>query len=259
LPPLYARPRHAAPRNHAKVKAALVPAVLVASTGSALGGLAVSASAGTHTQPQAVTAAAAVADPSQIAVDLQAEAAELAAQREEVRASRDRQRGLSKAAALAAAAEAARVAEEQRKAAEAAAAEAARQAAEASRPKYARPGVGRVTSGFGTRWGRLHAGLDIAAGVGSPVMAAADGVVESARNEGGYGRCVRLRHADGTQTVYAHLSAFLVNPGEKVTAGEQIAREGNTGHSTGPHLHFEVRIGGAPVNPATWLRQRGAL
>jgi murein DD-endopeptidase MepM/ murein hydrolase activator NlpD len=258
LPPLYARPRHAAPRNHAKVKAALVPAVLVASTGSALGGLAVSASAGT--QPHAVTAAAAsVSDPAQIAVDLQAEAAELAAQREEVRASRDRERGIAKAAALAAAAEAARVAEEQRLAAEAQAAEAARQAAEASRPKYARPGVGRVTSGFGTRWGRLHAGLDIAAGVGSPVMAAADGVVESARNEGGYGRCVRVRHSDGTQTVYAHLSAFLVEPGERVAAGEQIAREGNTGQSTGPHLHFEVRIGGAPINPATWLRERGAL
>jgi murein DD-endopeptidase MepM/ murein hydrolase activator NlpD len=194
----------------------------------------------------------------------------LAVEQSAARASRDRvlaeqkaaeaaeaARLAAEAARLAAEAEAVRLAEEARVAAEAA--DAAEAAAEAARPKYARPGVGRLTSSFGNRWGRLHAGIDLAAGTGSPIRAAAAGTVVSARNEGGYGKCVRIQHADGTVTVYAHLSAFLVSAGEKVGPGEQIAREGNTGHSTGPHLHFEVRVGGAPVNPAKWLSARGVL
>jgi murein DD-endopeptidase MepM/ murein hydrolase activator NlpD len=122
---------------------------------------------------------------------------------------------------------------------------------------FVRPGDGRRTSGYGRRWGRLHAGVDLAAGTGSPIRAVAAGVVKSAGRESGYGNCVRIIHADGTETVYAHMSRIIASDGEKVAAGELIGKEGNTGQSTGPHLHFEVRINGTPVNPATWLRKRG--
>ena len=122
---------------------------------------------------------------------------------------------------------------------------------------FARPGKGRRTSSYGRRWGRLHAGVDLAAGTGSPIRAVTDAVVESARRESGYGLCVRLRHADGTVSVYAHMSRLLVSTGEKVSAGQRIGLEGNTGRSTGPHLHFEIRVNGTPINPAAWLRKRG--
>jgi murein DD-endopeptidase MepM/ murein hydrolase activator NlpD len=122
---------------------------------------------------------------------------------------------------------------------------------------FVRPGVGRLTSGYGRRWGRLHAGIDLASGIGSPVRAVAAGRVQSAGWEGGYGRAVRLTHSDGTVTVYGHMSALLVSTGERVDAGQLIGREGSTGHSTGPHLHFEVRVNGTPINPLPWLRQRG--
>jgi murein DD-endopeptidase MepM/ murein hydrolase activator NlpD len=197
-------------------------------------------------------------------------ARQLVVEQNTARASRNRQLAAERAAEAAAAAEQARLAaeaEQARVAEQARLAEQARIAAEAAaaaeaaeraaRPKYARPGVGRLTSSYGHRWGRLHAGIDLASGVGSPVRAAAAGTVVSARNEGGYGKCIRVEHADGTVTVYAHLSAFLVSAGEKVGPGEQIGREGNTGQSTGPHLHFEVRVGGAPVNPRAWLQARG--
>jgi murein DD-endopeptidase MepM/ murein hydrolase activator NlpD len=130
-------------------------------------------------------------------------------------------------------------------------------AAPAPRPEVARPGAGALTSRYGSRWGRLHAGIDLAAGIGSPVVAAADGTVVTAGEEGGYGRVVRLQHGQGTVTVYAHLSEVLVEVGQAVQAGSPIAREGNSGHSTGPHLHFEVRIGDVPVDPVPWLRERG--
>lgn len=129
--------------------------------------------------------------------------------------------------------------------------------AEPPAPAYVRPGDGRRTSPFGPRWGRLHAGVDLAAGTGSPVRAVTAGVVQSAGLESGYGKCVRLLHADGTQSVYAHMSALLVEAGQEVRAGDLIGREGNTGNSTGPHLHFEVRSDGAPVDPAAWLEARG--
>nr|MDQ3612450.1 M23 family metallopeptidase [Actinomycetota bacterium] len=116
---------------------------------------------------------------------------------------------------------------------------------------------GKLTSGYGRRWGRLHAGIDLAAGSGAPIRAAAAGTVRSAGTEGGYGRSVRIVHSDGTETLYAHNSSLLVGTGEKVKAGQQIAREGSSGNSTGPHLHFEVRINGVPVDPAAWLRKRG--
>jgi murein DD-endopeptidase MepM/ murein hydrolase activator NlpD len=123
--------------------------------------------------------------------------------------------------------------------------------------EFVRPGAGRLTSPFGRRWGRLHGGIDIAAGTGSPIRAVTKGTVIDAGTEGGYGKVIRIAHPDGIVSVYAHLSALQVKTGEKVSAGKQIGREGNTGQSTGPHLHFEIRINGTPVNPIPWLAKRG--
>ena len=124
-------------------------------------------------------------------------------------------------------------------------------------PAFVRPGTGGLTSPYGQRWGRLHGGIDLAAGMGAPIKAVTRGTVVSAGTEGGYGRVVRLQHADATVTVYAHLSEILVEKGQAVPTGHVIGREGNSGHSTGPHLHFEVRVGGRPVDPRPWLRARG--
>ena len=117
------------------------------------------------------------------------------------------------------------------------------------------PAKGLLTSGFGWRWGRMHQGIDIAADVGTPVYAAADGVVEySDWNSGGYGNLVDVRHADGSMTRYGHLNRSLVHPGQHVRQGEQIAEMGSTGYSTGPHLHFEVHPSGqGAVNPIAFL------
>jgi len=119
-----------------------------------------------------------------------------------------------------------------------------------------RPGVGVFTSGFKWRWGRMHTGIDLAGPYGSPVRAVGAGTVIEADQESGYGNIVKVRLADGTVTYYAHLSKILVHSGP-VKAGQVIAKEGDTGHSTGPHLHFEVRIDGAPINPIPWLAKRG--
>jgi len=104
----------------------------------------------------------------------------------------------------------------------------------------------------------LHAGIDIANAIGTPVVAAADGIVIAAGAEGGYGNLVKLRHADGTVTLYGHNSSVLVTVGERVMAGDQIAKMGNTGNSTGPHCHFEVHLNGTDrVDPVGWLAKRG--
>ena len=123
-------------------------------------------------------------------------------------------------------------------------------------PRVVRPGTGAFTSGFKQRWGRHHDGIDLAGPYGSPVRAAEAGTVVFAGRQSGYGNVVRVEHGDGTVTVYAHLASFVVRSGH-VGAGELIAREGNSGHSTGPHLHFEVQIGGVPVDPVPWLAARG--
>jgi murein DD-endopeptidase MepM/ murein hydrolase activator NlpD len=123
----------------------------------------------------------------------------------------------------------------------------------------------RVTSGFGPRehpvlgFTRMHRGVDFAAPAGTPVFAAADGVVVSAGRAGGYGRMVRLRHANGTETRYAHLSAFArgLRAGGRVRQGEVIGRVGSSGLSTGPHLHYEVAERGRPVDPATLRAEAG--
>jgi murein DD-endopeptidase MepM/ murein hydrolase activator NlpD len=139
-----------------------------------------------------------------------------------------------------------------------AAAEAAR--IEAERPKYVRPAEGRFTSGFGARWGGSHLGIDIANSIGTPIYAAADGVVIEAGPASGFGLWVRIQHDDGTITVYGHMQDYSVSEGERVRAGEQIARIGNRGQSTGPHLHFEVWDEGTrKINPRTWLLDNGVV
>jgi murein DD-endopeptidase MepM/ murein hydrolase activator NlpD len=107
----------------------------------------------------------------------------------------------------------------------------------------------------GPHAGRGHDGIDLAADTGEPVYAAADGKVVSAGDDGGgYGNMVRIRHADGTSTIYGHLSRFGVKKGQQVKAGQRIGAVGSTGHSTGPHLHFEVRNGkDVAINPNTYL------
>lgn len=136
--------------------------------------------------------------------------------------------------------------------------ERAEREARLTKPQFVMPTTGVWTSGFGYRWGVLHAGIDIANAIGTPVLAAADGIVISAGPEGGYGNLVKLRHADGTVTAYGHNSSLLVSVGERVMAGDQIAKMGNTGNSTGPHLHFEVHLNGTDrVDPTGWLAKRG--
>ncbi len=117
------------------------------------------------------------------------------------------------------------------------------------------PTRGSFTSPFGRRWGRMHKGIDIAAPVGTPIVAAADGVVVvSGWDRGGYGKRVDIQHPDGTRTLYGHNSRLLVAVGQQVRQGQQISAMGNTGRSTGPHLHFEFHMpGGSAVNPVAYL------
>ncbi|WP_434683797.1 peptidoglycan DD-metalloendopeptidase family protein [Pseudanabaena minima] len=117
------------------------------------------------------------------------------------------------------------------------------------------PADGVFTSGYGWRWGRIHAGIDIAAPIGTPILAAASGVVEYSQwNDGGYGNMIDIRHADGTITRYAHMNALYVKEGQTVSQGQTIGEMGSTGFSTGPHLHFEIRPnGGSAIDPMAFL------
>ncbi|WP_425070568.1 DUF5930 domain-containing protein [Sagittula sp. S175] len=112
----------------------------------------------------------------------------------------------------------------------------------------------RFTSGFGYRWGRLHAGTDFAAPHGTPIYATADGVVTHADWSSGYGRLVKIQHEFGIETRYAHMSKIRVKSGQRVSRGQRIGDMGNTGRSTGTHLHYEVRVGGNPVNPMIYIK-----
>ena len=122
------------------------------------------------------------------------------------------------------------------------------------------PIVGPVTSSFGEREdpfngeGAFHAGIDISAHFGDPVRAAADGTVEMADRASGYGREVVIDHGYGVKTLYGHLSGFAVTAGQQVTRGQVIGYVGMSGRSTGPHLHYEVRVRNTPVNPHKYLR-----
>jgi murein DD-endopeptidase MepM/ murein hydrolase activator NlpD len=122
------------------------------------------------------------------------------------------------------------------------------------------PTTGRVTSCYGMRGGTLHAGVDLAAPIGTPIYAPEGGTVVLAGAASGFGLAVALRHADGTVTLYGHVNQFFVTVGQVVTTGQQIAEVGNRGQSTGPHLHLEVHSGGLyvnRVNPVPWLTARG--
>ncbi|MCV2870456.1 M23 family metallopeptidase [Defluviimonas sp. WL0002] len=112
----------------------------------------------------------------------------------------------------------------------------------------------RFTSPFGRRWGRMHEGADLAGAHGSPIYSTADGVVVHAGPESGYGNLVTIRHSFGLETRYGHLSAINVKKGQKVSRGEKIGAMGNTGRSTGTHLHYEVRVNGKAVNPMTYIK-----
>jgi murein DD-endopeptidase MepM/ murein hydrolase activator NlpD len=136
--------------------------------------------------------------------------------------------------------------------------ERAEREARLQRPLFVAPTQGAFTSNFGYRWGVLHAGIDIANAIGTPILAASDGVVIESGASAGYGMLVKLRHSDGTVTLYGHINRSLVSVGERVMAGDQIAEMGNRGYSTGPHLHFEVlQNGTSRIDPTSWLAKRG--
>lgn len=111
----------------------------------------------------------------------------------------------------------------------------------------------RYTSGFGLRWDRAHEGVDMAGPVGTPVLSTADGVVTYAGWQNGYGWLIKVQHEFGIETRYAHLNAIGVQVGQRVSRGEHIGDMGNSGRSTGSHLHYEIRIGGEAVNPMTYI------
>jgi murein DD-endopeptidase MepM/ murein hydrolase activator NlpD len=114
-------------------------------------------------------------------------------------------------------------------------------------------GVRTTTSEFGSRWGRMHEGLDIAGSVGTPIYAAQPGRVTFAGRQGGYGNLMLVDHGGGIVTAYAHQNRFVASVGQTVSCGQAIGEIGSTGNSTGPHLHFEVRVNGTPVDPSGYL------
>jgi murein DD-endopeptidase MepM/ murein hydrolase activator NlpD len=114
------------------------------------------------------------------------------------------------------------------------------------------PVSGPITSPFGWRWGRMHEGIDIGAPTGTAIHAAKAGTIIFAGVQSGYGNIVIIDHGGGVATAYGHMSAIWVGGGS-VSQGQGIGAVGCTGHCTGPHLHFEVRINGAPVNPLNYL------
>jgi len=110
-----------------------------------------------------------------------------------------------------------------------------------------------ITSPFGWRWGRMHTGIDLGATYGTPIAAAASGSVIYAGWLGGYGNLTVIDHGGGLATAYGHQSSIAVSVGEQVAQGQTIGNVGSTGHSTGPHLHFEVRVNGQAVDPLGYL------
>jgi murein DD-endopeptidase MepM/ murein hydrolase activator NlpD len=137
----------------------------------------------------------------------------------------------------------------------------ARLAAEQARPKYILPIHGyHLTAGFGEfgLWAHAHTGQDFAAPIGTPVHALADGTIVFASWDGAYGNKIAIQHAGTLVTWYAHLSKFEVKVGDKVRAGQLIGLVGDTGNTTGPHLHLEIRpTPDVPVDPLPWLREHG--
>ncbi|WP_052447562.1 M23 family metallopeptidase [Clostridium polynesiense] len=118
----------------------------------------------------------------------------------------------------------------------------------------AKPSRGSVTSFYGMRWGKMHKGTDFAGKIGDPITAALDGRVKEARFEPTYGNMVILSHGNGIETLYGHCSSLKVKEGQRVNKGDIIAEVGNTGRSTGPHLHFEVRINGIAKDSLKYIK-----
>lgn len=115
------------------------------------------------------------------------------------------------------------------------------------------PTNGSVTSGFGYRWGSLHAGIDIANGSGTPIRAAKAGTIILAGWNGGYGNCIVIDHGGGFSTLYGHMTRLRASDGQRVSQGDLIGDMGSTGNSTGSHLHFETRVNGSPQDPTRYL------
>ena len=127
-------------------------------------------------------------------------------------------------------------------------------------PKTFLPTQGRLTTCFCMRWGQMHWGLDLAAPLGTPIVSAADGVVLRAGPASGFGNAIYIQDADGNVHIYGHMRYYDVRAGDVVHAGDQIAKVGNQGQSTGPHLHYEIHRGGMdgrPLDPEDWLSERG--
>ncbi|MDO5511723.1 M23 family metallopeptidase [Corynebacterium sp.] len=125
-------------------------------------------------------------------------------------------------------------------------------------PTVVRPAAGAFTSGFGPRWGTMHNGIDIANAIGTPIYAAMAGTVIDSGPASGYGNWIRIRHDDGSMTVYGHMSTLNVGVGQRVSAGQHIAGMGNLGFSTGSHLHFEIHpAGSGPIDPVPWFAGHG--
>ena len=118
---------------------------------------------------------------------------------------------------------------------------------------FMRPVNVAVYSGYGWRWGRMHYGIDLSTSVGTPIYAADGGVVTMSGWNGNYGYCIKINHENGYETLYAHCSALYVSVGERVFKGQHIAAIGNTGRSTGPHCHFEIKHNGVNVNPSNYV------
>jgi hypothetical protein len=129
-------------------------------------------------------------------------------------------------------------------------------------PKTVLPTQGRLTTCYCMRWGQMHYGLDLAAPLGTPIYSAADGVVLKAGRVSGFGNAVYIQDADGNVHIYGHMRYYDVEAGQIVHAGDQIAKVGNEGYSTGPHLHYEIHRGdmdGRPMDPEDWLAERGVV
>jgi murein DD-endopeptidase MepM/ murein hydrolase activator NlpD len=244
-----AGPRHRAPSTRLRRPALYLAAALIGVTG-----VAVTAASHSSQSAQADEPVSVADELGLVQADQQVLSEDEATSRlQELVASRAQRED-----AQAAAAQAQAQADADAAAAQAAAAAAA---AEAARPKAVLPVQGaQLTSGFGSRWGTLHAGIDFAGPIGTPEYAAMDGVVVRAGAASGFGLAVYIQHGNGDVTVYGHMEQILVAEGQTVKAGDTIALLGNRGQSTGPHLHFEVHTGGIDgerVDPLPWLRDNG--
>lgn len=121
-------------------------------------------------------------------------------------------------------------------------------------PIFSVPSKGRYSSYYGERWGRMHKGVDIAASIGTSITASEGGEVTFSGDRGSYGKCIIIKHKNGYETLYAHTSKLIAKKGEVVHKGQVIAEVGNTGRSTGPHLHFEVKLNGKAKDPMNYLK-----